>query len=256
MARLLKSPNPMIDTTLVTTRSFSERAMSSHDQVARMLGMDILTGKYPVGSNLPVEADLLAHFQVSRTVMREVLKTLQAKGLVAPKPRVGTRVTHPMHWNFFDAEVLSWKVAIGLDDAFRRDMAEIRRLIEPRAAALAAERQDEDAISTIRSALDYMRVSDQDALRFAQADRNFHLAVGAASGNPLMRSIASVIETALTASFATIAPREQAEIHAQVVASHERILHAIETGDAEGASAAMLAVINGAAPRNEGAPNI
>ncbi|WP_199560077.1 FadR/GntR family transcriptional regulator [Sphingomonas psychrotolerans] len=242
----------MIDASMISFRSLSERAISSHDQVARALGMEILAGKHLVGSNLPNEADLLARFQISRTVLREVLKTLSAKGLLAAKARVGTRVTHPVHWNLFDAEVLSWKVAIGLDDDFRRDMAEIRRLIEPRAAALAAERRAEDAIAAIRTALDRMRIVDQEAVRFAQADLDFHLAIGAASGNLLMRSIASVIETALAASFSPIAPREHPELHAETVAKHEAILDAIVAGDAAAASAAMLGVINDAAPRNEG----
>lgn len=228
--------------------------MSSHDQVARALGIEILAGKHPIGANLPNEADLLARFQISRTILREVLKTLAAKGLLAAKARVGTRVTHPVHWNFFDAEVLSWKVAIGLDDDFRTDMAEIRRLIEPRAAALAAKRRDANAISAIRAALDRMRVVDQEGAKFAQADLDFHLAVGAASGNALMRSIASVIETALAAAFGTIVPREQPELHAEIVAAHEAILHAIEIGDDIRASSAMLGVINSAAPRTEGAP--
>ena len=226
--------------------------MSSHDQVARALGMEILAGKLPVGCNLPNEADLLARFQISRTILREVLKTLAAKGLLAAKARVGTRVTDPIHWNFFNAEVLSWKVATGLDDDFRRDMAEIRRLIEPRAAALAAQRRDEEAIAAIAAALERMRVVDQDALRFAQADLDFHLAVGGASGNALMRSIASVIETALAASFSPITPRDHPELHRETVARHESILRAIETGDAEAAAVAMLGVIDGAAPRNEG----
>ncbi|AJP74025.1 FadR/GntR family transcriptional regulator [Sphingomonas hengshuiensis] len=242
----------MIDPSMMSFRSLSERALSSHDQVARALGIEILAGKHPAGANLPNEADLLARFQISRTVLREVLKTLAAKGLLAAKARVGTRVTPTVHWNFFDAEVLSWKVAIGLDDAFRCDMAEIRRLIEPRAAALAAERRDEAAIAAIRAALDRMRIVDQDAIQFARADLDFHLAVGAASGNALMRSIASVIETALAASFAPIAPREHAELHARTVAKHAAILDAIVAGDAAGASTAMWGVIDSAAPRTEG----
>lgn len=233
-------------------RPFSERVTSTHDQVARVLGMDILAGTYPVGTNMPNEADLLARFQISRTVLREVLKTLAAKGMIAAKTRVGTRVTDPTNWNFFDADVLGWKVALGLDDGFRRDMAEIRRLIEPRAAALAAARRDPDDLARIRAAFARMTAPDADAQRFAQADLDFHLAIGGASGNALMRSIASVIETALIASFAPIVPRDQHDLHAATVAAHQRILDAIEAGDGDAAAAAMLAVIDAAAPRTEG----
>src|SRR4051812_14399279 len=88
---------PMTDASMISFRSLSERAISSHDQVARALGMEILAGKHLVGGNLPNEADLLARFQISRTILREVLKTLSAKGLLAAKARVGTRVTQPVH---------------------------------------------------------------------------------------------------------------------------------------------------------------
>jgi DNA-binding FadR family transcriptional regulator len=231
---------------------FSERVTSTHDQVARILGMEILDGTHPAGANMPNEADLLARFQISRTVLREVLKTLSAKGMIASKTRVGTRVTDPVNWNFFDADVLGWKVALGLDDAFRRDMAEIRRSIEPRAAALAAERHRDADIDRIRAAFAAMAAPDSDAAAFARADLDFHLAIGAASGNPLMRSIASVIEAALVASFSPVAPRNQPDLHARIVAAHERILRAIERRDASDAADAMLAVIDDAAPRTEG----
>ena len=85
-----------------------DRALSSHDQIAAILGTEILRGIHHPGDNMPAEPDLIARFQVSRTVMREVMKTLAAKGLVVSKTRIGTRVRDPVHWNFFDADVLSY----------------------------------------------------------------------------------------------------------------------------------------------------
>src|SRR3546814_8725931 len=98
---------------------YTEGTLSSHDQVARALGTEILAGVYPPGSKIPGESEILHRFGVSRTVLREVLKTLAAKGLIVSKTRVGTTVLDSSHWNFFDADVLSWKVSQGFDAHFR-----------------------------------------------------------------------------------------------------------------------------------------
>ncbi|HTX05032.1 MAG TPA: GntR family transcriptional regulator, partial [Steroidobacteraceae bacterium] len=99
-----------------------ERAKSSHDQIAAILGTELLKGTYPPGGNMPAEPELIERFQVSRTVMREVMKTLAAKGFVVSKTRVGTRVRDPVYWNYFDADVLAWRVRLGLDDEFMRSL--------------------------------------------------------------------------------------------------------------------------------------
>jgi DNA-binding FadR family transcriptional regulator len=231
----------------------SEKTVSSHDQIARVLGTEILLGVYPPGANLPAEAELLARFEVSRTVLREVLKTLAAKGLVSAKTRVGTRVSDPVRWNLFDATVLSWRVALGLDDGFRHELFEIRRLVEPRAAELAAVRRDPKSIAELRTLIERMGAEGHSRRSFAEADLDFHLAIGAASGNSLMRSIAGVIEAALIASFTLSSPTESMELKAENVRNHAAIVDAIEVGDAAAASAAMLHVIEAGASRFEAA---
>jgi DNA-binding FadR family transcriptional regulator len=222
----------------------ADKTLSSHDQMARTLGTEILRGVYPPGANLPPEPELLARFQVSRTVLREVSKTLSAKGLVVAKTRVGTRVLDPMHWNYFDADLLRWKVGLGLDHAFRQSLTEIRRAVEPPAAALAAERAGEGEIAELRRALARMAQSDHTPQSFAEADLEFHLAIGAASGNPLMRSIAAVIETALIAAFQLSSPANDRGLQDATVKSHAAIVDSIEARDPTGAASAMLAVIN------------
>ena len=234
-------------------RIYSEKAVSSHDQVARMLGTEILAGRYAPGANLPNEVELLTRFEVSRTVLREAMKTLAAKGLVSAKARVGTRVSDPLRWNLFDATVLSWRVSLGFDESFRRELFEIRRLIEPRAAELAALRRDGASIAALRGLIARMDAEGHNSRSCAEADLDFHLAVGAASGNSLMRSIAGVIEAALIASFTLSSPTESMELQARNVRSHEAIVDAIEQGDAAAASAAMLHVIEDGAARVEAA---
>ncbi len=226
-----------------------DMALTGHAQVTRTLGAEILSGVHPPGANLPAEAELLSRFQVSRTVLREVLKTLSAKGLIASKTRVGTRVLDPSRWNFFDPEILAWKVGLGLDAEFRTNLTEIRQAIEPLAAELAASRCSKAQIRELRARVDAMRSLEHDRQSFAEADLQFHLAIGHASGNPLIRSIAGVIEAALVASFSLSSPTDDPELQASTVAKHEAIVDAIEAGDAAAARSAMLAVIEAGARR-------
>ncbi|QQV77343.1 FadR family transcriptional regulator [Sphingomonas aliaeris] len=222
---------------------FTEGTLSSHDQVARTLGVEILGGLYKPGEKLPVEADMLARFGVSRTVLREAFKTLTAKGLIVSKTRVGTVVLDSAHWNFFDAAVLGWKVSQGFDIAFVRDLADVRRAIEAAAAAAAAKRCSPEDIAELRRCLARMDAATASASDFALADLDFHKTVGRASGNVLMRSLAAVVETALLASFRMSSPVREAEEHAASVAGHRRIIDAIEAGDADEAATAMRDII-------------
>src|SRR5689334_21055877 len=127
-----------------------ERAMSSQEQIAAILGTEILQGIHPPGQNMPPEAELIGRFRVSRTVLREVMKTLTAKGFITSKTRIGTRVLAPRNWNYFDADVLAWRVRMGLDDEFRLSLTEVRRAIEPVAAGLAARRRTSADIVALR----------------------------------------------------------------------------------------------------------
>jgi DNA-binding FadR family transcriptional regulator len=124
--------------------------MSNHDRIAAALGAEILKGLHAAGENLPSEPDLIHRFKVSRTLMREVMKTLAAKGFVVSKTRIGTRVRDPVHWNMFDADVLAWRVSVGLDAEFVRSLTEIRRAMEPAAAALAARRRTAADLAAMR----------------------------------------------------------------------------------------------------------
>lgn len=223
---------------------FTETPLSSHDQVAQVLGSEILSGVYPPGAKLPSEADILARFGVSRTVLREAFKTLTAKGLIVSKTRVGTTVLDSAHWNYFDADVLSWKVGMEVfDRAFLHDLAEIRMAIEPAAAAAAARRRTAEDVADLRRILARMAAATSNARDFAEADLAFHKVVGHASGNTLMRSLAAVIETALLASFRLSSPVREADVHTASVSGHGRIVDAIEAGDAAGAADAMRDII-------------
>jgi DNA-binding FadR family transcriptional regulator len=221
-----------------------ERTMSGHDQIASILGTEILQGIHRPGANMPSEADLIERFHISRTVMREVMKTLTAKGFVASKTRIGTRVLDPGNWNYFDADVLAWRVRMGLDDEFRLSLTEVRRAIEPVAAGLAARRRTSADILALRDHVALMGRSGHTRQSFAEADLEFHLTIGAASGNPLMRSVAGVIEAALVASFSQSSPVDDASDHEHTVNTHAAVVDAVEARDEQAAATAMLEAID------------
>jgi DNA-binding FadR family transcriptional regulator len=220
------------------------KTRSSHDMIARTIGKEILTGTYAPGTTLPQEAVLMKRFDASRTVLREVMKTLSAKGLVVLKTRVGTRVLNSSSWNLFDAELLAWRVEMGLDEEFRRSLTEIRLAMEPSAAGLAARRRTNAQLVQLRDCVRRMADSLGDRDKFAEADLEFHQLIGVASGNPLMRSLAAVIETALFASFSQNTPVEDASDLKETAASHGAVVDALTAGSAARARAAMVAVIN------------
>jgi DNA-binding FadR family transcriptional regulator len=224
---------------------FGEGTLSSHDQVARALGHEILSGVFPAGTKLPSEEEMLARFGISRTVLREVFKTLSAKGMIVSKTRVGTTVLDSAHWNYFDADVLSWKVGgTGFDEEFLRDLAEIRRAMESAAAEAAANRRTDADVAEMRDCLQRMAAATENARDFAEADLDFHKAVGRASGNALMRSLAAVIEMALLASFRLSSPVREPEVHKASVLGHRAIVDAIESRDGPRAAEAMRAIIS------------
>jgi DNA-binding FadR family transcriptional regulator len=218
-----------------------------HAHLAATLGAEILSGGRKPGDRLPSVEEMYDRFGVSRVVVREVIKTLTAKGLVASKTKVGTIVRDPAAWNWLDAEVLEWRVRAGLDADFLEQITAVRKAIEPAGARLAARNRNRQDISRLRACIAAMRAAEGDNRGFSEADLAYHLAIGAASGNPLVRSFGAVIKVALRGFMAmSNASVKQAERgHAGSTGRHAAILAAIEARDEEGAHAAMLRVIEG-----------
>jgi DNA-binding FadR family transcriptional regulator len=220
------------------------RSLSNHAEVARTLGIDIITGRYREGAKLPGDVELIHIFGVSRPVLREGVKTLVAKGLLSTKAKVGTVVRERSAWNMFDADVLAWHLegSGSVDARFLFDLAEIRLAVEPRSAALAAQRRSDAHVAEMRSSIAQMRREKSNPVGFAEGDLGLHIAVAEASSNPFMRSMGAVIQVALRASFLRSAPVSERERDVTIDA-HERIVDAIENKNPEAASAAMVNVI-------------
>lgn len=215
---------------------------SAHGVITRAIGTDILTGRLEPGASLPGEEELLRRFRISRTALRESLKTLAAKGMIQSKTRVGTRVLPASQWNMFDPDVMSWRLEAGVDAGFMRSLFEIRFAIEPAAASLAADRRSDADLALLSDLLAEMAHS-ADLESFVAVDLGFHKAILSASRNPLMQSIGSVIEAALVAAFRRSAPTDSRQRLNASVAEHGAIFEAILAGDAAGAHAAMVTVI-------------
>lgn len=216
---------------------------SQHDHVLRTLGLAIVSGEFAENALLPGDAELLRRLGVSRTVLREALKTLSAKGMVRAKAKTGTRVTDRRFWNLFDSDVLYWHVEAGVEASFLLHLAEMRLAFEPEAAALAAARRDEAQVAELRHWIDVMEASQASPTDFVDGDLRLHLTIAEASGNPLMRSISSVIEVALAMTFAISSPLPDTDLHTRTVARHRAVVDAIRLGDEDTARGAMRAVI-------------
>ncbi|MFN4207238.1 MAG: FadR/GntR family transcriptional regulator, partial [Agrobacterium albertimagni] len=129
-------------------RSLSGRstARNYHSHVINEIGAGVISGRYPIGTTLPNDAELMEEFEVSRTVLREALKTLEAKGLLEARPKVGTKVAKKSRWSLYDPQVLAWHLEAPVDAEFLSGLHEVRRSLEPQAAAEVARRRTADQI--------------------------------------------------------------------------------------------------------------
>ncbi|MBZ6075059.1 FadR/GntR family transcriptional regulator [Microvirga puerhi] len=221
----------------------ASRTRSAHDLVAHGIGHSIMQGRYPVGSTLPGDAELMEYFGVSRTALREALKTLAAKGLIESKTKVGTRVLGRENWNMFDADILEWHLEIGVDAKFLGWLFEIRQALEPLACATAAIRRSPEQLERMRDALIGMARCRDDRRGFTRSDLAFHQAILEASGNPFLQSIGSVIGAALATSFDVSSPVSSVERFTVVMRLHQAVFDAIERKDAAGAGHAISTLI-------------
>lgn len=219
------------------------RSRSAHDVALQNIGMAIVKGDYPVGSLLPSKEVLMDWLDVSQTTLREALQTLAAKGMVAARAKVGTRVLDESHWNMFDAEILDWRLEIGIQPSFLAMLFEIRQSLEPLAAAFAARRRQSRDVARLRELAGALDFASDDRSAFVDADVAFHQCVLEAAANPFMHSLGAVISTALTASFMLSAPTERSQLSSIVQQQHTEIVDAIEASDAQRASNAMMTVI-------------
>ena len=173
------------------------RALRIHQDIARRLGIAILSGKHPPGSAFGGEIEQSEALGISRTAYREAMRILTAKGLIESRPKAGTHVTPRARWNVLDPEMLAWMFSGEPDPHFIRDLFELRGIIEPAAAALAAQRRDAGQVDGMRAALRTMADCGLANEEGQAADREFHRLVLAASGNEALIALAGSVGAAV-----------------------------------------------------------
>lgn len=214
--------------------AFSRRGL--HGRLVDALGSRIVGGRIVPGETIDGEA-IEDEFEVSRTVVREALKVLSAKGLVDARPRLGTFVRERVHWNLLDSDVMAWRGAVDNPDMrLVVELGEVRTIIEPGAAGLAAMRCGAEDLARIRGALLEMESSADSLGGTIDADVEFHLAILAASGNELMERFEVLLVPALRARNVVTLRREHGKGY---LAFHRRVFEAIERSDPSAAEATM-----------------
>ena len=172
-----------------------------HGQIVHEIGRQILGGEILPGELLPANVGLPA----SRTVLREAIKVLAAKGLVESRPKTGTRVSARHRWNLLDPDVLAWQQDGAPPVAFLSKLTEVRLIVEPAAAELAARRANAKEIEAIETAFREMEASlcngTEDYEAFDRADIVFHQRIVQACGNDLLQQMGQVVYSALLLSF-------------------------------------------------------
>jgi len=219
-------------------RTYPRRGL--HGELVHDIGVRILRGELKPGDSLQMDAEARGE-TVSRTVVREAIKVLAAKGLVTARPRTGTQVRERQYWNLLDPDVLAWRLEANPGDDFFVDVLELRRLLEPAAAGLAADRTTPVEIEQLERAVGDMEeaaaLDDRDA--YLAADLRFHTLILEACHNELLAYLGVTLRGVFRASFARTLP-----IARETIGQHAAIAVAISEGDGRAAETAMRELID------------
>ncbi|MEW1656209.1 MULTISPECIES: FadR/GntR family transcriptional regulator [unclassified Streptomyces] len=239
----------------VGRRAAGNRGRGLHGQLVQQLGQMIVSGD--LGADRPlVPEEIGQRFEVSRTVVRESLRVLEAKGLVSARPNVGTRVRPVSDWNLLDPDIIEWRAYGPQRDDQRRELCELRWTIEPLAARLAAGHGREDIQQRLADMVEIMghSAAQGDTMTFSRADAEFHTLLLQLAGNRMLEHLAGIVTSALHVSGGSGGCERPVEAS---VGQHMRVVDAIGSGDATAAESAMRQLLAGhgeAGGQGAGAP--
>lgn len=211
-------------------------------QIMHQLGKAIVTGTYGATNPFPIESELCKSYGVSRSVLREAIKMLAAKGLIASRPRQGTWVQPQSSWNILDVDVLGWLLARKFEPELLIEFLQVRLAIEPMAARMAAETASTETIAAIQEALDRMQAAEQGDDDPLLSDIAFHVAVLEASGNRFYARLRDLISAALHTSIKVT--NQLKGVRLASIADHRKVLDAIIAREPDAAAAAMHSLIS------------
>ncbi|APX67325.1 FadR/GntR family transcriptional regulator [Sphingomonas sp. gentR] len=213
-----------------------------HGAIAHKLGAAIVSGEYRPGDTLSGEVAFSEALDVSRSAYREAVQVLSAKGLVESRPKTGTRVLPRSRWNLLDPDVLAWAFSGEPDIHFVRSLFELRAIVEPAAARLAAERRDKTDLKDMRDALGAMRRHTLATDAGRAADRDFHNAVLSATRNDALVVLSASIGAAV--AWTTQFKQRSRALPRNPVPDHVKVYDAIAAGDVEAAGEAMRLLVD------------
>lgn len=214
--------------------------MTLTEQVLDALGKDIVLGRYD-DRPFPTEAEISQAFATSRSVTREAIKMLTAKGMLTARPRAGIVVQPQAAWSLLDSDVLRWMLERTFSVQLLRQFSELRKAIEPMAAYLAAQNPDRAAHARIADGLRRMEAADRGEDDPLAADLAFHVAILDATCNPFYVQFHEMVNTALRIS---IQFTNRIKGHTASIPAHRKVYDGIVKGRPDAAQAAMLAIID------------
>lgn len=218
------------------------KALRIHGIIAENLGIGIVSGEYEPNQILEGEIAASDQLRVSRTAYREAIRILAAKGLVESRPKTGTRVSARKKWHLLDPDVLSWIFQNEPDDQLLANLFELRRIIEPEAAALAAERRSEEHLRVMEQALADMGAHTLAVDEGRLADQLFHSTMLDASGNAFLVSLTTGVEAAVT--WSTEFKQRKSPLRRDPVPDHRKVFEAVAAQDTKAAHKAMVQLID------------
>jgi DNA-binding FadR family transcriptional regulator len=186
---------------------------------------------------------MMETYGVSRTVLREALKTLEAKGMIEARPKVGTRVSPTSRWNFFDPQVLSWHFDAKPDRRFYESLFDVRRALEVRAVKLAAERRTAENVRLMKYWLHQMDMSSGNLEAHGLAALEIHRTIAESSGNSLLRSLTGIVELTSALALKSLIGGPTAAYHSAALQSHSALVAAVEEGVAAKGQEALEQII-------------
>lgn len=228
---------------LVRALSGRQVARNFHSYVISEIGIGIASGRLAVGSILPNDAEMMDTYNVSRTVLREALKTLEAKGLVEARAKVGTRVLPRSRWNLYDRQVLGWIQEAGPGLVFLQSFVELREMIEMQTAALSAQRRSAEQVRMLLYWLNQRSMTAALAEPFALAEFEFHRTLCEASQNPFLRAASALVEFGVVQAIAPQVRAGVADFARAKAAMYQALADAVGHGAADAAGRAMADIL-------------
>ncbi|MDP1028423.1 FadR/GntR family transcriptional regulator [Sphingomonas sp. KR1UV-12] len=219
----------------------AKRGQPAHVALAEQLGVAIVTGQRAPGSTLPGEIELAETFGVSRSVIRESLRMLSAKGLVESRPKAGTKIRDRQAWNMLDPQLLKWMFEGAPPLDFVHSLFQLRLIVEPAAAELAAAGRTARQLSRMGHALEEMGKHGLTSELGRAADQRFHALILEATGNELLVSLSASISAAVrwTTFFKYRSTRKPRDPMPQ----HQALFEAIANSNANAARDATAALV-------------